>query len=88
MPANPRPEIEWTSEQVDAIDTIVNELEAKIATVDACLENLIHYTNRGTGHAELEGIRCILRDGIKKALDTSEEWRPPLAELKRQEVGS
>ena len=73
MPADTRPEIEWTSEQLDRVDDVLMRLRAEVECVRTCLQYLIHYTN-GMVCDELPGARYVLKSAMREAQGTVEGW--------------
>ncbi len=76
MQVDPRPEIEWTSEQLDQVDDVLIRLRAEVECVRTCLQYLIHYTE-GTELMvcdELPGARYLLKSAMKEARATVDEW--------------
>jgi hypothetical protein len=76
MPANTRPEIEWTSEHLDQVDDVLMRLRAEMECVRTCLQYLIHYDRPGEGiyGDELPGARYVLKSAMREAQGTVEGW--------------
>ncbi len=76
MPANTRPEVKWTNEQLDRIDDMFFRLRAEVECVRTCLQYLIHYDRPGEGiyGDELPGARYVLKSAMREARATVDEW--------------
>ena len=68
-----RPEVEWTSEQLDRVDEMLMRLRAEVECVRTCLQYLFHYTE-GMVCDELPGARYVLKSAMREARDTVDEW--------------
>ncbi len=73
MPANPRPEIEWTSKQLDEVDYLLIGLSAEVECVRTCLQYLVHYV-KGMDCSELHGARYLLKAAMREAQGTVRGW--------------
>ena len=76
MPTNTRPQVEWTSEQLDQVDDVLIRLRAEIECVRTCLQFLIHYTEGAELMVcdELPGARYLLKSAMREAQATVEGW--------------
>ena len=76
MPADTRPEIEWTFEQLDEVNGMLIRLRAEVECVRTCLQYLLHYDRPGEGiyGDELPGARYLLKSAMREAQGTLDGW--------------